>query len=70
MAPQPHPFVRSLVAGLALIGLGAGHGYVAPIFGGSQWLGFLVQVETQYFYALLAHSWRPGPTSRFRPSVG
>lgn len=53
MAPQPHPFIRSLVAGLALIALVLAMDTLR-LFGGSQWLGFLVQVETQYFYALLA----------------
>ena len=53
MVPQPHPFIRSLVAGLALIALVLAMDTLR-LFGGSQWLGFLVQVETQYFYALLA----------------
>ena len=53
MAAQPHPFVRSLVAVLALLALVLAMDTLR-IFGGSQWLGFLVQVETQYFYALLA----------------
>lgn len=53
MTRMPAPFIRGLVAVLALLALILAMDTLR-LFAGQQWLSSLIGIETQYFYALLA----------------
>ena len=52
MTATPHPYIRSLVAVLAMLALILAMDTLR-LFGSQQWLSAFVGIETQYFYALL-----------------
>ena len=53
MSSTPAPFIRGLVAVLAILALILAMDTLR-LFAGQQWLSSLIGIETQYFYALLA----------------
>lgn len=53
MSSTPAPFIRGLVAVLAVLALILAMDTLR-LFAGQQWLSSLIGIETQYFYALLA----------------
>ena len=52
MTATPHPYIRGLVAVLAMLALILAMDTLR-LFGSQQWLSAFIGIETQYFYALL-----------------